>query len=244
MARDLHTVVLIPTCERPGPLRAVLQDVLREIAHPTILVVQDGGDDDYVEPILDELTAEHPVTWGCGHFAGSPGGKQHYWTRVTRLFRMARRIPTYDRVLMLDDDFALVPDFVARAESVLRHSSADGLHVRRDGRDHCWGLRAQEWRRSPGCVDDFRLSSWADSAFYGTRRLLDVLEYRVNAVPPRRWRRHPQLGSGVWEQVSRRWARAGIVLAQPRRSLIRHGRHPSVMNPMATHRAVYTLEDS
>lgn len=163
------------------------------------------------------------------------GGKQRYWSLVNKAFKEAQT-RNYSYIAMMPDDVRLCTDYFLNclyywtniedpAKVCLNPLVIDGKAgimqwVSVKPRIVVYG-GMYVWR-----------TQWNDLMLFSDGRFLDALEYRIDRIPPARWRRHStkHLSSGVGQQISLRLHGKGYSLYQTPHTLASHGSHESMMN--------------
>jgi hypothetical protein len=98
-------------------------------------------------------------------------------------------------------------------------------NIVRDRRDYCWNHKA--------VIDidsETQQIGFVDCGFFCNREVLEMLEFKINPIDPKRFR-NKSISSGVGEQLTARLNKLGIPIYRPVKSLAVHGDHPSVMHP-------------
>jgi len=161
-------------------------------------------------------------------------GKQLFWRTITQMFERWKHDDA-DYYIYLQDDGRLCDDFITRA--VERYESIpcarksmltldiNNLTDRERGR---WTkLRTKHHTFNGFAIDRI---GWVDAWYICERSTLEALKWRVNEVSPNRWRRKPNLSSGVNDQLSKRLHSAGRTMWQVRDSLVYYRQTESQMN--------------
>lgn len=133
------------------------------------------------------------------------------------------------RFLFLPDDYSNI-DF-ERIDGIHNHFvMTGGFHspyvcmIVNDG-------RGQNWTALPERPynDELTRIDWIDCGFFCNREALDRIGFNVFPVDPKRFKR-PGVSSGVGEQLTVRFNKAGVPIYRPIKSLADHGDHESVMH--------------
>jgi GT2 family glycosyltransferase len=227
--RGIH--VVITTYNRPRELRRLLGDIIRVRGNleVTVQVYDDASTEDYSAPIaLIKQQGWHYVKAKARH------GKQNSWRWISRIFSDQRKVKSRYWVFL--------PDDVRLGEGMFRRALERWRGIE-DTHKICMMLVVGETRTGPSwtgvqpqrCGEVDRIQ-WVELACLCERRMLDVLEYKLAAVPAARWQANPKISSGVGEQLSRRLHGAGFGLYRSHKSLIVHlGELPSQLNPNRGH---------
>ena len=239
MGRDEpELMVVVTTYNRPqaaAKLLSRLSDALRARGlegRTALLVLHDACDRDYAEARALAQAAAPRCLWLD---ARQRLGKAGFWKMHQTALLIARAWRP-QRALYLQDDIDFDPDFLTRTDELWRATDHDPLrrvlHLfasQDDEEEGRWVSFTRRDLRGAGC----RLTSWFDlSAFIVDRRFFELLDYRMVPIHPNRWKRKPEVSSGVGRQLTLRlFRRAHVYQAWP--PLVRHGSQPSVMNPEA-----------
>lgn len=228
-----HIVVMITTYNRPVRLGWLLDDLTR------------WGRDHHLEVFVwDDASETAPVGQRPHvHYRRSDThrGKIGYWETCTKLYgwmasTLEQRDELADYYCQLPDDVRLEPDFFQR---MIAHWEAiqdqwkiclNPLLDRERISNPSWTGNIGEYVRFGPYR--FRNAPWNDGCWFGTHRFLDQLGYGFTPINPRRWERHPGLGSGVGPQLTHRLLDKRFTFYHMADyPLVRHGAHTSLMHP-------------
>jgi len=99
-----HCSVVIPTRNRPDPLRDCLLSVARQTRLPSEIIIVDSSDDNATEELAGSLSAQFPVSLVYQRSAArSTAAQRNRGAEASR----------GDIILFLDDDVVLEPNFIA-----------------------------------------------------------------------------------------------------------------------------------
>lgn len=121
-----HCSVVIPTRNRPDPLRDCLLSVARQTRLPSEIIIVDSSDDNATEELVGSLSAEFPVSLVYQRSAARSTAAQR-----NRGAESSRG----DIILFLDDDVVLEPNFIAEIMRVFEDDTkgevggVSGTHV-------------------------------------------------------------------------------------------------------------------
>ncbi|HMA26078.1 MAG: glycosyltransferase family 2 protein [Solirubrobacterales bacterium] len=228
MEAPLRVVVSILTYNRPGELRALLDDLEREarrVAGDVAVRIYDDCSERYGS--IAGLAAQRGYTYVR---ASHNHGKAEHWRWVGRELADLRDVPA-DWYVFLPDDCRLVSGFFPRALALwerLDEPTALTLVAQAERLGPCWtGMR-------PRHGDGWCEVGWIDGLHLCRRELLELLEFSVGEPPGRSAARRDGLrGSGVGQQLSTRALRRGARLYRVDESLVELVPVPSQMNPRA-----------
>lgn len=246
LARAPRWLIVLTTYGRPEAAARLLAALARAVGaanlgeHAALLVLHDRCDTDYGEAReLARDVCAHTLWLDARERFGKPG----FW-RVHQTALLAARAWSPERTLHLQDDVVFEPDLFEQVDSLWRATAADPmrrvLYLFSSSDDEPGGRWARFQRRDlPGL--GCRQTNWFDlQAFVADRAFFELLRYRMVPIHPNRWRRRPEISSGVGRQLTLRASgRATVYQAWP--PLVRHGDAPSTMNAAA--RALRPLDN-
>lgn len=214
--------VAVATCERPGPLLDVLDDLQQQRVDLVVCVFEDCS-----AGYEHARAACEAIGWSWWR---SPErlGKPRHWELVNAELHWMKRLGV-DWFVFLPDDVRLQPNALAKAIELweqLEDPTALSLA-------HIAAMSGSSWTRAePRRHNDEAVEvGWIDGLFICHRELLDKIGHRVRPVRGRRWEKRPDLSSGVGGQLSQRLVDQGARLYRVERSLIGFADVASVMNP-------------
>jgi hypothetical protein len=241
-------LIVLTTHARPDACARILDTLptLIESAgrpiRPHLLVLHDVSSRDYDAPrFVAAQRWSHPLTWldTARHF-----GKVGYWKLYQAAFFAARHLRP-KHVLFLQDDVQYERTLLRDAYALWQATADDPLrrvlYLFSSDDDEPDG-RWIRHRRSRLAHAPLSLTQWFDlQGYFVDLAFFELLQFAIVPIHPNRFRRRPNLSSGVGAQLTRRlYGRANIYQATP--PLLLHGAHPSVMNPEArTARALDNL---
>ena len=221
-------VVVITACDRPDWLEALLGDLARAAdGSPIDVRVYDDGSEADMSGPRGRVEARG---WRW-HRAECRHGKPEYWRLMGKAIADLRDVSPDAFVALLPDDVRVCERFFTRAteawaaiDDPMKMALTVLADAWREGQPSWTGVTPQRrgavWR-----------TQWIDGAFVAPRALFEALDFEVLPVSAGRWRRDPQLSSGVGRQLSLRLAEAGHALYCVHESLVDHRIGPSRMTP-------------
>ncbi|MET0414008.1 MAG: hypothetical protein ABW217_22050, partial [Polyangiaceae bacterium] len=197
-----------------------------------LLVLHDRCDADYgAARALAPDACAHTLWLDARERFGKPG----FW-RVHQTALFVARAWAPERTLYLQDDVVFEPDLFQQSDALWRATAHDParrvLYLFSSSDDEPEGRWARfERRELPGL--GCRQTNWFDlQSFIVDRAFFELLDYRMVPIHPNRWRRKPDVSSGVGRQLTLRlFGRGNVYQAWP--PLVRHGAEASTMNPAA-----------
>lgn len=225
-------ITIITTYNRPALCARLLRNIVREakaFGEHEVIIADDGSRPAYHHQITEIMTSAGIPCTLVWH--GDNNGKEYYWKVVHDLYQRVQSLP-FNYVVQLPDDVQLHAGFYRRAAAALDAipmTDKACLNLYRCHRNEQWGST----KPIDVCFGgtDMRRTDWMDMCFIANRRMMELLQYSVHQVH-RDWSRHPELGSGVGPQLSRRLRSMGGSIWQLSKSLvIDDGEQDSQMNP-------------
>jgi hypothetical protein len=167
------------------------------------------------------------------------GGKRMYYRSIqTALQQAQERQGEWDYLVFMQDDNRLAHGFFSRAAGIWNAT------LEMDAACRAINLWLDEQRKEETVWTNFERvlcetnagpiwrTQWTEPTFITDRRFFSALGPMPN-ISPARWNSDPTLSSGVGTYISTRLNREGYTIYQVAESLLYHGDHPSLMNPMA-----------
>lgn len=228
----MKILTVITTYNRPELCAALIKALLIEMQESdhthTLLIADDGSKPDYATALADSVSraGHRSVVIRCPENMG----KANYWSLMRAIYKRSKSIAWHVMVQLPDDVLPVAGMYNAAVNALYKFKSAGVLiNLYRCHRDQEWGSPR------PFDIDDtLRYTGWMDMCYACKRAVIVALEYTVHPIY-RDWRRHPEMGSGVGAQLSRRLRELSITQYQFKQSLvIDRGEHKSQMNPQRT----------
>lgn len=237
-ARAPRWLIVLTTYRRPEGAARVLEALARALTaaglaeHAALLVLHDHCDADYG-------AARAVARDVCAHSlwldARERFGKAGFW-RVHQTALLVARAWDPERTLYLQDDVVFEPELFEHIDRLWRATAADParrvLYLFSSSDDEAEGRWARFTRRElPELA--CRQTNWFDlQAFVVDRAFFRLMQHRMVPIHPNRWRRMPEISSGVGRQLTLRlFGRGTVYQAWP--PLVRHGEAASTMNAEA-----------
>jgi hypothetical protein len=241
---ECELMVVLTTYGRPEAAETVLERLRsaleRAPKRARVLVLHDACGRDYAAARAAAGRLNVDVVWLD---ARARLGKAGFW-RLHQTALLAAQAWRPERALYLQDDVDFEADLLERCDFLWQATAHDPrrrvLYLVSCDDDERHGRWVYFPRSAvPGVAA--RLINWFDlQAFMVDRAFFELLDYRIVPIHPNRWKRRPEISSGVGRQLTLRlFRRAHIYQAWP--SLVRHGGQPSTMNPEA--RALRPLDN-
>jgi hypothetical protein len=147
-------------------------------------------------------------------------GKREMWRWVNQVYQELNDVPQESMLAFFPQDIRLCQHFFAHAQAVwesINDPRKLTLTVLVDAQREkmpCWtGVPPQRRGRV------YR-TQWVDNAFVAELSYLQALRFRIPPVPASRWKRNPNLSSGVGRMISVQLHRAGFGLYRVENSLV------------------------
>ena len=112
------------------------------------------------------------------------------------------------------------------------------LHKVHKGQPYVYNIindgRVEQWVRftKKAPINGTEQVGFTDCGFFCNREALEAIGFYMRPVNPRRFSANPNMSSGVGQQLTIRFTKAGIKMYKPVKSLATHGDHESKMNPL------------
>ena len=180
---------------------------------------------DHVHIIDDGSEYQHTWIRGATIHVFEHGGKPLFWNRWDHALKLASESQD-DFFLFLPDDYSQI-DFDGIHEFHRRQSTDNPYicNVANDGRGPQWTTAKQV------IIDEVvEWVGWTDCSFFCNRAALEAIGFGMLEVPASRFR-VDNISSGVGQQLTQRFNRAGVPMYRPFKSFAFHGDHESVMHP-------------
>lgn len=218
-----RVAVSILSYDRPTTLAMLLEDVRRDGSDFNLAIRV--FDDASREPsVIRRICRKHGAQLAVAH---RHLGKERHWRFVNEELQ-ALKDETADWFVFLPDDVYLTKGFFDEAFRIWGQiTDPVALNVIvEEGREE------GQWTGLTPRVDEEAVEiGWVDGLFVCKRRLLELLDWRVDPIAFD-WRRRPLMSSGVGAQLSRRLVAADAKLYRVDRSLVGDRPVPSLMNPV------------
>lgn len=157
-------------------------------------------------------------------------GKEYLWLKFKRIF--AELPKTYDNYILLPDDIDIDNNFIENAVNSwneLPDQNKICLSLLTDIR-----VNKPNWTNfAPIKKGNYIQTQWTDFCFICSK---DFFNVEINPIPLHRWlilakQLNMELGSGLGGQISRFWHSVGKTMWHTEKSLVKHGKCKSEMNP-------------
>jgi len=228
MSNDpLKIQILIPTCNRPQQLASLRDSINRKAA-----LFEHEQWTSIFEDTEAASCEEHGINYSY-YMTGRRYGKENFWQFITFMFS---KLIDADYYFFIADDMELCDSFFERAISTY-----DNIQ---DDKKICLSLYMPKGREDkPNWTNivptkvkfegtEVLRTQWNDLCFVAKKDFFEALEYKINPISYKRWQKDPLRSSGVGEQISHRLHKAGYYMYHTIESLVTHGDHDSVMNPI------------
>jgi GT2 family glycosyltransferase len=158
-------------------------------------------------------------------------GKRGFWNLVNTAFSYCKNISS-KKFIFIGDDMRLCKNFFERADRLYESI--------KDQKKICLGLfipdkykRLSNWTNFiPIELKNIYHTQWNDVNFIAEYKFFKNLNFCIDPIPSKRFINNPNLSSGVGQQISVRLNNLGFNMYHAKKSLISHGDHESMMNPL------------
>lgn len=227
--------ILITTYNRPEMLLQLLRNIKRgkRLFDITIYIYNDGSTHNYqyVLEYLDYLKIKYIYLYNSEN-----NGKQNYWKTINNLYGLIANGNDSDYYIQLPDDVELIDDFFTKSIFLF-----DNIQ---DSKKICLNLSVEEERRGKRNWTNFDpvektfndkkyyLSGWVDMCFISKKNFFENINYNILSIQKSIWDRNPNMSSCLGSQITNRLNDIDCHLYQVYETLVFHGDHPSMMNPI------------
>jgi len=191
----------------------MLARLCKELEGEKIAILDDGSDYDPKDFLKHD------------YYRFPHGGKMGFWKIWDYALEICEESDD-DWFLFLADDFYKID--LDKIRQTVKGLSKYCFNIANIGADRGWvplHWIKRELNKTPcykvGFVDGF---------FCCDRKALDAIGWGMEPVSPLRFV-NPNISSGVGQQLSKRFFRAGVPVYMPEKSMAFHGDHPSLMHP-------------
>lgn len=245
----------ITSYRRPGRLNSLLNDIsaVQGTFDLDVRVYDDGST---FEPAKFWW---HGVDW-VTFYRHEHRGKEGFWRTMNQIVQDAQTV-SYDYLFTLQDDLRLVDRFFDKAiltweaiDDPKKLALSTILTPDREGRQLWTGCQPEVrefaapvdprgvspriaqsldeigWSGTDGWEIPVWRTDWVDCIWMSDGRLAHRIG-GIAEVDSRRWDQSPQMSSGVGAQITWWGNKLGWNFYQVAQTLVRHGDHPSLMNP-------------
>ena len=190
--------------------------------------------EEMLNQILNQLRSEKPVVLddGSSYFIDydnvirfAHGGKQEFWRKWFVAFELAKGSEDDFFMFMPNDFLDLDLTKIKKIHKKLKDNPYV-YNIINDGRDTCWN--SQPPRPFDQSADQV---FFTDCGFFCNRKALDAIGWKITPIDGRRFVKRSDISSGVGQQLTSEFNRHRVKMFRPRKSLAKHGDHPSVMHP-------------
>lgn len=155
-------------------------------------------------------------------------GKKKFWTIIDVAFKLLKKVDS-SYYIFLQDDVIIKENFFVDLQKTydeIQDPKKISLSFLSDER-----IKTPNWTGyTPRVHGNVIKTQWIELHFICEKKLLEILEYKMNPINPNRWRSNPLLSSGVGWQMSTRLHKMGFSMYHTKESFVTHGNHESKMN--------------
>ncbi len=187
----------------------MLKSILKHLKGQDITILDDGS----------SYNIKHPNV-----IKFKNGGKQEFWRKWFVAFELAKATPNDLFIFMPNDHLDLD---IEKIQLMHKKYKRDPYicNIVNDGREWCWIQKPAE------PVDQHvKKVYFTDCGFFCNREALESIQFTIDPIDSKRFKVRNDISSGVGQQLSRKFARAGVKMYMPHKSLAFHGDHESVMH--------------
>jgi hypothetical protein len=211
---------IITTFNREGSLNELLTRILKQRKGRKfqITIFDDGSVNDFVS--YDENIKYIKFY--------NNQGKKKFWYIIDQTFKYLKKINS-KYYIYIQDDLVIDENFVDDVTKLYENLNDDkkiSLEFRTDTRS-----TRPNWNNfNPKLRGDYIQTQWVELDFISERKFFEVLDFKINEVPLKRWVKNPNLSSGVGQQLTERLNKLKYHMYHTKNSLVKHGYEKSKMN--------------
>lgn len=211
-------IIMIATYKRNEILKNIISKINSEKSDYTykIILLNDGNNIKEFETIFskyENIKILHNL---------KNNSKEEYWKTINTLLLEVEKYD-FKYLIQLDDDHDPIENFLNKLMTDLKiynNETILKLVV-----NYNYINEKMEISRKWG------LKEWVDGGTAYPKIIFDKIGYYINEIPKSRWKKNKFLGSGVWEQVSKRFNKFNFKTLTPIESYANHlGYKDSIMN--------------
>lgn len=153
-------------------------------------------------------------------------GKKKAWKKFQYIFNWLKTTD-YDYYILIPDDIQIDSKFIAKSIKKFNsiNTSSKLLNLLTDSR-----LYSKQWTDfEPIEQKEAIQTQWTDLCFICDKNTINKI--LIQEVHPTRWANNETLGSGVGGNLSRWLNKEGVSMYHPYKSIVKHGKFDSLMNP-------------
>lgn len=230
-AMPIH--VRIKSYNRPKHLSNLLMDLHRQSNKLDVRLELRVFDDASGTPMAEPRAIVNEAGWRW-YCVDQNFGKEGAWAFHNAMYESLLGVTDDAFIYFFDDDMRLCESFFGKSLSMWARIHAEDkttLHLMvDDSRQHtsCWtGVHPKRV-----CPDILR-TQWVDGSFLCQRSMLEAIDFALDEIGSRRWKKDPDRSTGVGQQLSHRLHAGKRGMYQTYQSLLVHASAESHYNPAA-----------
>jgi hypothetical protein len=211
-------IITFSTYKRNEMIKTIIQKIYSQDTEYTfkIILLNDGNDIENFKLLFSEFENIKIL-----HNTQN-NGKKKYWESINKLLQEVKRY-NYQYLLQLDDDHDPIDNFLNSLMGNLKQHSDETIFKLAVNQNYLNEKMESQPR--------WGLKDWVDGGTAYPKIVFDKIGYYMKEIPKSRWHKNEFLGSGVWEQVSRRLNKYNFKTHTPLESYVNHlGYKDSIMN--------------
>jgi glycosyltransferase involved in cell wall biosynthesis len=216
---DFDFCILITTHNRPVMLKELIGQIINQKKDYKIKII-----------VIDDASSEKSeLTNEITYIQYYPNmGKKRFWKIIDTSFKYLKGIDS-KYYIYLQDDVKIVDNFfeglVENYESI-QDDNKICLSFLTDYR-----TKSSNWTNyNPRERGNVIKTQWVELHFICEKKFFEELNYIVEPIPLSRWKKDPNLSSGVGWQLSLRLHNMGKSMYHTKKTFVTHGDHESQMN--------------
>jgi hypothetical protein len=161
---------------------------------------------DYNKVVIIDDCSQPPVEGKEVIRTKENNGKEGFWKNINLIFDYIKK-NNVQEFMIIPDDLLISKDWVEVYNQFKHLCRYDPNTVAMSlinyrNRRKCWTNFPKKLVRF-GDREYFQ-TQFVDGAFIGNRKMVELLDFKVDPINKVRWKQKPKLSSGVWRQVSKR----------------------------------------
>jgi GT2 family glycosyltransferase len=211
-------IIITSTYQRNEMLKSILEEINSQETDFSykIIVLNDGNNVEEFNTYFSEVENVKIL------HNNKNNGKYEYWKSIDTLFKEANKY-NFKYLIQLDDDSYPVQNFLNTVVEFFNKNNNTILKLMVT-ENHNFNSKMEVNKK-------WGMNHWVDGGTAYPKIIFDTIGYRINEIPKSRWYKAEWLGSGVWEQVSKRFNKHNFKTYNPPKSYLNHlGYKDSIMN--------------
>lgn len=204
--------IVITTYNREEELKKLLNDIFLNNPYNILVLVFDDGSDKIYD--LSDYNLKY-IKFLNNH------GKKKFWIMVNKIFNYCKNIKSEYFVFLQDDQ--RISDFFLKKSMEKFENIIDPKKISLELRTDSRTTRSNWTNFEPIPIGDYIKTQWVELDFICKYDFFKTLNFTVDPINESRWKKNPNLSTGVGHQLSTRLNKMGFSMYHVKNSLISHG---------------------